>query len=302
MTIHSSLPVGRLACAIAIALTTSMLAADVAPDEPIATGKHSFVFESRGKTIPVFTYRPDGYDGGPLILVLHGMNRNASEYRDRAVAMGDRFKALIAAPEFDARQFPSEDYQRGGITRGGEVMPAEQWTFRFFAEIIEDIRRREGRPDMPCHIVGHSAGGQILTRMAAFQPDGPIIRIIAANPGSLVFPTRDLPFQYGFGGLPEELGGDEAIRRYLAAPLTLFLGTADTGTNNLDQSTTAMRQGPTRIARGRACFAAAKELAESRGWEFNWRIVETEGIGHNSGRLFAHENAGLAIFGPPADN
>lgn len=62
-------------------------------------------------------------------------------------------------------------------------------------------------------------------------------------------------------------------------------------------SDNAKRQGATRIERGRACYAAARELAEARGWQFNWRLVEAVGVGHDSGRLFAHENAGLAIFG-----
>lgn len=219
----------QVAAALALGAATT-LAGDAFPE-----GKSSFVLEKHGKTIPVMTYRPADFDDGPLILVLHGMDRNAGDYRDRAVPLGDRFNALIVAPEFDGTQFPEEAYQLGGVKRAGKVMPAEQWTFRFFAEIITEVRRREGRAGMSCHIIGHSAGGQILTRMAAFQPGG-VTRIIAANPGSLVFPTRDLPFHYGFGGLPGELGGDEAIRRYLAAPFTLFLGTADSGTKNLDQS------------------------------------------------------------------
>jgi poly(3-hydroxybutyrate) depolymerase len=274
--------------------------AKVMSDQVFPPGKSSMTLEKRGKKIPLMIYRPEGFADGPLILVLHGMNRNAGDYRDRAVILGERFKALVVAPEFDAAQFPEESYQRGGVIRDGKVAPADQWTFRFFAEIIEDVRVREGRKEMPCYLIGHSAGGQILTRMAAFQP-GAVTRIIAANPGSLVFPTRELPFPYGFGQLPAELGGDEAIRRYLAAPLTLYLGTADTGQKNLDQGEQAMKQGATRIERGRACFAAARKLAAEKGWEFQWRIVEAEGIGHDSEKLFAHENAALALFGPPAN-
>ena len=33
------------------------------------------------------------------------------------------------------------------------------------------------------------------------------------------------------------------------------------------------------------------------GWEFNWRIVETEGIGHDAAFMFAAKAAGDAIFG-----
>lgn len=95
-----------------------------------------------------------------------------------------------------------------------------------------------------CH---HSLGGF----SSAWPPSSPLgdVRIIAANPGTLVFPTCDMPFPYGFGDLPNKLGRNNAIRDYLAAPLTLFLGTADTGSENLDQSKESMMQGATRVER-----------------------------------------------------
>jgi poly(3-hydroxybutyrate) depolymerase len=277
-------------------LSLALATATASAGDAIPEGKSSFIFEKRSKSIPVMTYRPDNFTDGPMIVVLHGMNRNATDYRDRAVTLGNKFKALIIAPEFDGKQFSTEAYQRGGVTQNGKVVSSGQWSFRFFTEIIEDVRKRAARKDMPCYLIGHSAGGQILSRMAAFQPDG-ITRIVASNPGSLLFPNRDLPFPYGFGGLPSSLGNDTAIRNYLASPLTLYLGTADIGNQNLDQSQTAMLQGKTRIERGRACYEAASKLAKSKGWQFNWQLVEAEGIGHSSTQMFAHKNAKLAIFG-----
>jgi hypothetical protein len=58
-----------------------------------------------------------------------------------------------------------------------------------------------------------------------------------------------------------------------------------------------MRQGPNRLARGRACFAEAQRLAQERGWAFNWRKVETPGIGHAAAFMFAAKEAEDAIFG-----
>ena len=58
-----------------------------------------------------------------------------------------------------------------------------------------------------------------------------------------------------------------------------------------------MVQGPNRLARGRACFAAAQKLAQTRGWAFNWRKVETPGIGHEAAFMFAAKEAGDALFG-----
>ncbi len=267
---------------------------------PLPSGKHGFTLAARGKTLDVFTYKPTSYRDGPLIVVMHGMNRNPETYRDNAVPLGDRFNALIVAPGFDLEQFPVEAYQRGGITLNGKAQDTEQWTFQFIIEVVKETRAREKRPDLPYYLIGHSAGGQFVTRLAAFLP-GEAQRIVAGNPGNLIFPTRDLPFQYGFGGLPEQWSDDAWIRRYLAAPLTLFLGTADTEKKNLDLSATALRQGPNRLERGRACFAMAQKLAAEKGWPFNWTLVEAEGIGHDSAALFAHELAEQAIFSATGD-
>lgn len=259
-------------------------------------GKGQFVATVRGKTLNVFTYRPSDYTDGPLLVVMHGLNRNADDYRDNGIAMARRFKALVVAPEFALEQFPTEAYQRGGITRKGEVQPQEEWTFQYVLDVVNEVRQRQGRPDMPYYLIGHSAGGQFLNRMAAFLP-GQAQRIVATNPGTLIFPTRDVPFQFGFGQLPDGLSDEAWIKKYLAAPLTLYLGTADTGLTNLDVTPQAMAQGSTRIERGRACFAMGQALAREQGWPFGWRLVEAEGIGHSSAAMFDHPQAEEALFG-----
>ncbi len=265
--------------------------------DAIPAGKASFVVESKNKTLEVFTYRPPSWRKGPLFVILHGLKRNADDYRNNAVALGDRFGALIAAPAFSLEQFPTEAYQRGGITRDGKAQPEEEWTFQHIAGVVAEMRRRAGNADMPYYLIGHSAGGQFLNRLAAFLP-GRATRIVSSNPGTLIFPTRDMPFSLGFGELPAKLSDDAWIKRYLAAPLTLYLGTADTGTQYLDITPKSMRQGATRIERGRACFAMGEALARERGWPFGWTLVEAKGVGHDSKAMFAHPNAQEAIFGP----
>jgi len=267
-------------------LLASSLFACAAFSESLPAGKSQFQLTSADKTIDVFTYRPATFTGGPLLIVVHGMDRNADIYRDNAMILGDRLKALVVAPCFDAKQFSTEAFQRGGVTLGGKAQSQEQWTFTLIIKLVAEVRQREQRPDMPYYLIGHSAGGQFLTRLAAFQP-GEAQRIVAGNPGSLLFPTRDMNFQYGFGKLPKELSDDDALRRYLAAPLTLLLGTDDTGDKNLDVSADAMKQGATRIERGRTCYRLAADLARANGWPFNWKLQEAAGVGHSSRTLFA---------------
>ncbi len=254
--------------------------------------------------LDAFTYRPEKYKDGPLIVVFHGMLRNADTYRDNAKGLGDRFGALIVSPLFDAKRFPNEAYQQGGLFKKKEskkeskkeLQAKEDWTWSLVPKLVDEVRRREGRPDMPCYYIGHSAGGQFLVRLTGFLKS-PVQRIVAANPGAELFPTREMPFPYGFGKLPDQLNGDAALERFLAQPLTIYVGSADTEHKNLDLSDTAKLQGANRYERGKNCFKAAQDLAKSKGWKLNWRLVEAEGVGHDARLMFEHPNCAHALFG-----
>lgn len=275
----------------------SVLAALCLVADPIPSGTSQLVVDV-GVPLTVFAYRPATYKGDRLIVVFHGVNRNADEYRDNARAMGERFGALVVAPLFDSERFPSAKYQFGGIlTRDRQAAPREEWTYALIPKLVDAVRSREARPAMPFYLIGHSAGGQFLVRMAGFFDSG-AARIIAANPGSDLFPTRDAPFGYGFGNLPESLSSDEAIRAYLAKPLTLYLGTGDNvPDDNFDSSVEAMKQGAGRHQRGVACFEAAKRLAAERGWPFGWTLVEARMIKHDHKAMFDHPVCEVAMFG-----
>jgi poly(3-hydroxybutyrate) depolymerase len=263
---------------------------------PIPAGSSKVEVEANGHRIELYTYKPKGYTDGPLIVVFHGMLRNADEYRDQARGMGDRFGALIVAPRIDAKRFPNEAYQQGGLFRDGKAQPRERWTWSLVPKIVAEVRRREGRPDMPLYLIGHSAGGQFLSRLAAFVPTG-ARRIVVANPSSHLFPTRDLPFHYGFGKVPEELSNDEALKRYLAQPVTIYLGTADRLNEYLDRSSTARKQGANRYERGQNAFEKARKLAQEKGWKFGWRLVEAPKVGHDAKAMFDNQKVAEALFG-----
>jgi hypothetical protein len=270
-----------------------------AQETPLPEGSGLVTVDVRDQSLDLFTYKPPGYRGGPLIMVFHGVLRNADEYRDHARGMGDRHQALIVAPRFPDSDFPLEKYQLGGLRVNGAVRPRNEWTWQLIAPIAEAIRRRESRPEMPLYLIGHSGGGQFLVRLAGFVSTG-AKRIVAANAGTLLFPSRDHAFPYGFGELPDELASDEMIRRYLAQPLTLYLGSNDVERDEyLDVKAAADRQGMTRFERGRNAFALGMRLAEERGWEFGWRLVIAEGVEHDHEKMFDHPQCGKALFGPP---
>jgi pimeloyl-ACP methyl ester carboxylesterase len=249
--------------------------------------------------LEAFTYKPADYDAkaGPLVLVFHGVLRNADTYRDNGKPLADRLRGLVVAPKFPLAEFPTAAYQFGNLLAGGKPNPPERWTWNLVARLADEVRRREGRPDMPYYLIGHSGGGQFLGRMAGFTGTG-ARRVVAANSGSYVFPNRELPFPYGFGDLPEALAGDDVIRKYLAQPLTLYLGTGDVVQDeHFDKRPTAMKQGASRLERGRTAYRLAKELAAAKGWPFGWTLVEADGVPHDATKMFAHPRCTKALNG-----
>ena len=149
------------------------------------------------------------------MLVFHGTNRNAEEYRDWAKCIADRTGGIVATPLFSREDFPTDAYQMGGLMKKGKLQPEADWTWSLVPKVADELRKKAGRPDMPYYLIGHSAGGQFLIRMAGFVKTD-AVRIVASNPGSLLFPTEEMPVPYGFGELPKELGGEigaEAVPR-----------------------------------------------------------------------------------------
>ena len=82
---------------------------------PITTGRQ--VIDINGAPMVVFTYRPPECSDPALLLVFHGVARNARTYRDDARAIADRLCLIVLAPVFNKRAFPAWRYQRGGIVK-----------------------------------------------------------------------------------------------------------------------------------------------------------------------------------------
>lgn len=273
----------------------------LAHSEPLPAGPSQRTITVEGQALELYTYKPAHYAGGPLLLVLHGLGSNASAYRDYAIPLADRHGFLVAAPLFDRKRFPTWRYQSGGIVRNPEnggvlkTEPEARWTGQLFLAVIDSVRAAEGRPDLGYALIGHSAGGQALSRFAAFTPNT-ARRIVIANPSTWLWPSSGERFPYGYGGLPPELAGDAALQRYLAQPVTLLLGTADLRRdNNLNTLPPAERQGATRYERGHNAFRAARQLAQERGWTFNWKLIEVPAVGHSARLMFGSPEAAAAF-------
>ena len=263
--------------------------------DPLPVGKSTVEVRFGEVPLKLFVYKPADFRDGPMLMVFHGVLRNAEEYRDHSTAMGDRFGALIVAPLFDEQSFPLAKYQLGGIVVDGKATSPEERTGQSVNRIAKEMREREGRADMPYSLIGHSGGGQFLVRLAAFVPTE-AQRIVAANPGTHTFPTLSAEFPYGFGGLPAELQSDEVLKAYLAQPLTIYLGAKDIERDeHLDIKPAADAQGQSRFERGQNAYAAAKKLAAEKQWPFHWQLVIAREIEHDHEKMFNHAACAKAL-------
>jgi dienelactone hydrolase len=279
-------------CSMAtLSLGICFCSCDVGAAAPLPPGKGEQVIELQQLGLTVFTYRPPCREPS-LLIVFHGQRRDADRYRDYARTLADRHCMLIVAPQLDKERFPQWRYQHGGIVQKGVVQDPQQWTGNIVVELVEYLRRSEGR-NMPYSFLGHSAGGQFLSRLSAFVPTE-ATRIVIANPGTHVFPDLKVKAPFGMGGVYPQAAAEGSLRRYLEQPITIFLGQDDLDEDPSDRAE-ATAQGATRHERGLNAFRAAQSLAQSSSWTFNWRLVELPGAGHSARKMFSSEEAWEAL-------
>ena len=49
---------------------------------PLPVGTGQIVMPNASEPLTIYTYKPANYRGGPLIVVFHGVQRNAEDYRN----------------------------------------------------------------------------------------------------------------------------------------------------------------------------------------------------------------------------
>jgi pimeloyl-ACP methyl ester carboxylesterase len=259
---------------------------------PIAPGNAKYTVDLRGLLMDVFTYRPSCPSTG-ILVVIHGLERKAEGYRNVSRGLGDRLCMIVVAPLFDAERFPSWRFQFGGIVYQRHLQQPRDWTAELMLELVAWVRQQEGRA-LPYSMIGHSAGGQFLSRLAAFTPTE-ATRIVIANPSSYVFAILQVTAPFGLGGVYSPRVAEAQLKRYLQTPVTIFLGQEDVGDEQLSNSPAALAQGEKRYDRGLNAYRTAQALAQSRSWTFNWRLVELAGVGHDTRKMFNSAKAIKAL-------
>jgi poly(3-hydroxybutyrate) depolymerase len=259
---------------------------------PVGASAYPFTDPRAGarRTVTVYTYRPASFTpDSPVLIVMHGRNRNGRGYRDAWIAQAERFGFLLAVPEFSEEDYEHpHEYNYGGMRRpDGPPRPRDEWLFPVVDAVFEDLKARTGSKRERYFLFGHSAGGQVVHRLATFAWSPKIERAITANAGSYTLPVRDEDFPFGLRGTE---AGDDDLRAFFARPLLVLLGEDDDDPNHyqLPREPAAMRQGPHRFARGLNYLEVAKREAARLGVPLAWRLATAPGVAHSNGAIAAY--------------
>lgn len=161
----------------------------------------------------------------------------------------------------------------------------EEWIFDDFDRIFEMVKHELRLETEAYDLFGHSAGGQILHRLALFHPNSRADRILAANSGWYTVPTFEQEFPYG---LKNSGMAKDQLEAAFGTNLVVFLGEeddADETRGSVRRTPETDRQGTHRLARGKYFFRKAREAAEALGVNFEWKIEIVPDIGHDYERM-----------------
>ena len=275
------------------------------------------VRDTHGRTdaaITVHYFLPDTFTPtSRILLVLPGSGRNSSEYRNLWLESARRTGTLVAALGYPEEQYDFAAYNLGGVARDlvYENMEVErhgrstvvrmqdedfqlrinknprEWLFRDLDRVFALLKSLSGSTRESYAVFGHSAGAQILHRMALFYPESKADDIVAANAGFYTLPDLAEPFPTGLSGTGRT---EDDVEKALAVKLTLLLGELD---NNDDAGGTILhtpavdKQGLGRLDRGRTFFSTGFREAQRLGTPFSWQIIEVPDVGHDSQSMVA---------------
>lgn len=282
------------------------------PFEPksLPTGKSAFLTRGgkgrEAQRITVHVYRPASFrPTSPVLLVLPGAGRNADQYRDAWIETADAKGVLVFALSYPEADWDFAGYQMASVIRDLQIVGPPQpgstkesmrlkdehikyqverdparWLFDDFDRVFALVKAATGSKAKTYDAFGHSAGGQILSRLPLFKPNSGAVRIVAGNAGLYTQPSLQIPAPFGLG----DSGRTAAdLKAAFACRLTVLLGGEDNDgeSGGLQLHTPiADSYGVDRLARGHRFFELAQAEAKASGATFNWTLQTVPGVGH----------------------
>ncbi|MDT0608139.1 hypothetical protein [Croceitalea rosinachiae] len=263
------------------------------------------------KPIKVYYHKPKNFNAdSKILLVIPGAGRNGDSYRDAWIEESEKYNVLILSPMYAEENYPFEDYHLCGVMGNLNLRNSisrientnmvkleedkftftintnkDEWIFNDFDRIFDLAVNTLNSNQTTYDAFGHSAGGQILHRLAVLGSTSKANRILASNSGFYTLPDFDAapPF-----GLKETGLNKEDLRKSFTRNLVVFTGELDnedeTG-GTLLRSRSADLQGLHRFERAKYFFETSKATAKEMQLDFNWKLEIIPDVGHNHRKM-----------------
>ncbi len=198
----------------------------------IQTGSGYFQIEGNkgdtSKPVTVFYYKPQHFTpDSRVLLVIPGTGRSAGSYRDSWITAAEKNGWLILSPMYPERMYTFDDYHLCGLVDESNILDQvtyvddtnyaqldeegphfsinphpSDWLFSDFDRIFDLAVKAVNAQQQHYTIFGHSAGGQILHKMALFSPQSKADKIIASNASFYTLPDSNIAFPFGLKNAP----------------------------------------------------------------------------------------------------
>lgn len=307
---------------------------DVAPD------RFTFKESNAQLSIPVFTSHSlenTNIDLKRLIVIVHGAGLNAGKSFDTGNRIAEKLgnskgQTMVIAPQFLEGIEPDEkgllfwgrQWRSGGVSLSEESNEglSSVSSYEVMDKLISFVTKRNSNIHQVI-ILGHSAGGQFVSRYAAinhyhdeFKNEDVSIYYVVANPSSYLYfdATRyqfnsngeilersrdDLEncdgyndYKYGLEnlyGYARSVSKQDIRVRLTTRPVVFLIGQEDTEQSwSLDKSCEVEMQGENRYERGLLYEHHLQSfMSTGQNSKHHWMVIP--GVGHNSNEMLTHE-------------
>jgi pimeloyl-ACP methyl ester carboxylesterase len=220
----------------------------------------------------------------PLMVLVHGISRNARELVSGLAGMAERQGVVILAPVFSDYRYG--DYQRLG--RRGRGARADRALQKLVVQASAELRLISSK----FYLYGHSGGAQFAHRYAMAHPhDVAAIGLSAA--GWYTLPDGDQPYPYGIRPTSDSYGLTLDPREFLKVPACVFVGEDDISRDGAFNRSDKLdsTQGRNRLERAVHWVESMNRAARALGYDTPYALHVLRGADHDFDELMA---AGLA--------
>jgi pimeloyl-ACP methyl ester carboxylesterase len=262
-------------------------------DRSLYSGTGAFTFTPTGhlsdRPITVFYHIPDSaHQSSPIAMVVHGSARDGEYLRNALKPESDRRNAIILMPNFGSAEYSNNYFLLGNLFDDGEnpsvasQNDSTEWTYAIIEQLFIHFRAEVASKDARYDLVGFSGGGQFAHRFALFAHRPQCDRIVACSSGWYTLPDAASPYPYGLG--TTQRASDADVRKALATPLHLAVGSADTDPNSsgLRHTAEADAQGLNRVQRANYAFQRAMDQSTALNAPLAWSLHLETGVAHSA--------------------